>query len=167
MKGGKFSSVEHHLHKGSWNPLTSPLALTQVFLSLPHPRAQPRVQQGEVLLGLMTWGEGDGKEWGGGVSCLEGEAESRAGRAQGCVGRGERMGGWRRKMGGVLTAFSYLIEPCSVFEIFRSYRAKERSLGLGGRGHRTWPHILIRPQLPREEATGTGPASSNLSTQRS
>lgn len=34
-------------------------------------------------------------------------------------------------------------------------------------GHRTWPHILIRPQPPWGEATGTGPAGSNLRTQPS
>lgn len=35
-------------------------------------------------------------------------------------------------MSRVLTASSCLFEPCSVFEIFRCCRPKERSLGLGG-----------------------------------
>lgn len=87
----------------------------------------------------------------GRVSCHEGEAESRAGRAQGCAG-GWGTGGWRRRMGRVLTASSYLIDPCSVFEIFRCCRAKERSLGLGGT--ELGPTFSSDLSLPREKPQG-------------
>ena len=35
VRGSEFSSIEHNLHRGSWNPLPNPLTLIWVFLSLP------------------------------------------------------------------------------------------------------------------------------------
>ena len=64
------------------------------------------------------------------------------------------MGGWRRRMGGVLTASSYLIQPCSVFEIFRCCGAKERSLGLGCGGTELGPTFSSDLSLPGEKPQG-------------
>ena len=62
----------------------------------------------------------------------------------------------------MLTASSCLLESYSVrdFQMLWNQREVTRA-----GGHRIWPHILIRPQVPGAEAAGPATASSNPSTQ--
>lgn len=62
----EFSSIEHNLRRGSWNPLPSPLTLIWVFLSLSSPQGPAHawlwVQVEEALLPGPMAGAG----WEGG-----------------------------------------------------------------------------------------------------
>lgn len=87
VRGGEFSSIEHNLHRGSWNPLPKSLTLIWVFLSLPSAQGPAHAwlwaQVGEILLlGPMGW-YGVGRKESGSISYHEGEAERGAGRALG------------------------------------------------------------------------------------